>query len=280
MVGQHRGPSGGDSGPVAAFAPCPGSLPIWDSRVALNPIGSNQKLENRTNQATLAALGRHHGVGALRCADQLHHGIVEENSIDFKQVGGRIMSDVKKMVRSAGRLSRRGFLAKSTALGVASAVSAPFVIRSARAQDNVIKIGGAVPLSGPVAYWGISTMQGWVDGAAVINEAGGVNIGGEPHMLEIINYDTKGDRRRFQGGDHPPGRAGPGASTSIARPRPARSACCRSRSLPRWSPSWPAGDTSSSSARNIPITSEPRCPTTSRATPTCPSCKSIMARIT
>jgi branched-chain amino acid transport system substrate-binding protein len=102
------------------------------------------------------------------------------------------MPDVKKITRNAGCLSRRGFLAKSTALGVASAVSAPFVIRSARAQDKVIKIGGAVPLSGPVAYWGISTMQGWVDGAAVINEAGGVNIGGEPYMLEIINYDTKG----------------------------------------------------------------------------------------
>ena len=102
------------------------------------------------------------------------------------------MPDVKKNAQNAGCLSRRGFLAKSTALGVASAVSAPFVIRSARAQDKVIKIGGAVPLSGPVAYWGISTMQGWVDGAAVINEAGGVNIGGEPYMLEIINYDTKG----------------------------------------------------------------------------------------
>jgi len=102
------------------------------------------------------------------------------------------MSDVKKIARNAGSLSRRSFLAKSTALGVASAVSAPFVIRSARAQNKVIKIGGAVPLSGPVAYWGISTMQGWVDGAAVINEGGGVNIGGEPYMLEIINYDTKG----------------------------------------------------------------------------------------
>jgi branched-chain amino acid transport system substrate-binding protein len=109
-----------------------------------------------------------------------------------KQKGGNSMSDMKKIARNAGRLSRRGFIAKSTALGVASAVSAPFVIRSARAQDKVIKIGGAVPLSGPVAYWGISTMQGWVDGAAVINEAGGLDVGGERHMLEVITYDTKG----------------------------------------------------------------------------------------
>ena len=62
----------------------------------------------------------------------------------------------------------------------------------AQAEEKVIKIGGAVPLSGPVAYWGISTMQGWVDGAAVINEKGGVKIGDEYYKLEIITYDTKG----------------------------------------------------------------------------------------
>ena len=61
-----------------------------------------------------------------------------------------------------------------------------------QAEEKVIKIGGAVPLSGPVAYWGISTMQGWVDGAAVINEKGGIKIGGESYKLEIITYDTKG----------------------------------------------------------------------------------------
>jgi branched-chain amino acid transport system substrate-binding protein len=57
----------------------------------------------------------------------------------------------------------------------------------------VIRIGGAVPLSGPVAYWGHSTAQGFGDGAAVINAAGGVMINGEPHMIEIIDYDTKGE---------------------------------------------------------------------------------------
>ena len=60
-----------------------------------------------------------------------------------------------------------------------------------QAQEKVIKIGGAVPLSGPVAYWGISTMQGWVDGATVINEKGGVKIGNDFYKLKIITYDTK-----------------------------------------------------------------------------------------
>ena len=65
-------------------------------------------------------------------------------------------------------------------------------VSGAGAEEKVIKIGGAVPLSGPVAYWGISTMQGWVDGAAVINERGGVKIGDDHYKLKIITYDTKG----------------------------------------------------------------------------------------
>ena len=104
------------------------------------------------------------------------------------------MSEMKTLERllAAGQITRREFVTRMSALGLASVVTAPFVSKSARAAGKVIKIGGAVPLSGPVAYWGISTMQGWVDGAAVINEQGGINVGGEPHQLEIITYDTKG----------------------------------------------------------------------------------------
>lgn len=104
------------------------------------------------------------------------------------------MSELKRLesLLTCGKITRREFVTRAAALGIAPIVAAPFVSKSARAQDRVIKIGGAVPLSGPVAYWGISTMQGWVDGAAVINEQGGVDIGGVPHQLEIITYDTKG----------------------------------------------------------------------------------------
>ncbi|MBK6465824.1 MAG: ABC transporter substrate-binding protein [Paracoccaceae bacterium] len=87
-------------------------------------------------------------------------------------------------------LSRRRLLTTG-----AVALAAPAILprRAFSQQAKVIRIGGAVPLSGPVAYWGQSTAQGFDDGAAVINEAGGVMIGGEPHMLEIISYDTKGE---------------------------------------------------------------------------------------
>ncbi|MDH3691188.1 MAG: ABC transporter substrate-binding protein [Gammaproteobacteria bacterium] len=97
-----------------------------------------------------------------------------------------------KLLLAEGKITRRNFLTKVSALGLATAVAPAFFGRTAHAQEKVIKIGGAVPLTGPVAYWGISTMQGWVDGAAVINEQGGVDIGGEKYKLEIITYDTKG----------------------------------------------------------------------------------------
>ena len=58
-------------------------------------------------------------------------------------------------------------------------------------QDKVIKIGGAVPLTGGAAYWGICTDQAWKDGAEVINARGGVKIGNQNYKLQIISYDTK-----------------------------------------------------------------------------------------
>ena len=58
-------------------------------------------------------------------------------------------------------------------------------------QDKLIKIGGAVPLTGGAAYWGICTDQAWKDGAEVINARGGVKIGKDNYKLQIITYDTK-----------------------------------------------------------------------------------------
>ena len=98
-----------------------------------------------------------------------------------------------KSTTSRRLISRRRLLKQGSA-AIVGGLAAPAILpKSAFAQTRTIRIGGAVPLSGPVAYWGHSTMQGFVDGAAVINEGGGVVINGEPHMLEVINYDTKGE---------------------------------------------------------------------------------------
>src|SRR5690606_29259283 len=96
--------------------------------------------------------------------------------------------DGKSLLRAG--ISRRRFL---TGASVGLAAPALSTLGSkALAQEKEILIGGAVPLSGPVAYWGISTMQGWVDGAAVINANGGVKVGNDTYKLKVITYDTKG----------------------------------------------------------------------------------------
>jgi len=59
-------------------------------------------------------------------------------------------------------------------------------------EDKYIVIGGCVPLTGPVAYWGISEMQAFVDGAEVINARGGLKIGKDTYKLKIRTYDSKG----------------------------------------------------------------------------------------
>lgn len=82
--------------------------------------------------------------------------------------------------------------AKVVKLFVMLLVTTFIIAQGAIAAEKVIKIGGAVPLSGPVAYWGISTMQGFVDGATEINKRGGVKVGDDYYKLEIITYDTKG----------------------------------------------------------------------------------------
>ncbi len=100
---------------------------------------------------------------------------------------------MKKTPKVLTGMSRRKLITRGSA-AVLGGLAAPMVLpKYAHAATKTVKIGGAIPLSGPVAYWGISTMQGFVDGAQVINEKGGVMINGDPHMIEVINYDTKGE---------------------------------------------------------------------------------------
>lgn len=58
--------------------------------------------------------------------------------------------------------------------------------------EKVIRIGGALPLSGATAYWGSCTLQAFQAGAADINERGGVRVGKDRYKIEIVYYDSKG----------------------------------------------------------------------------------------
>ncbi|HEB32375.1 MAG TPA: twin-arginine translocation signal domain-containing protein [Spirochaetes bacterium] len=110
------------------------------------------------------------------------------------------------MSKKEKKLTRREFLktgAKTTA--VAGAVLAGGALMKpgrifagaekatpgAEEKGNIIKVGLNVPLSGPVAYWGVCIDQAYRMAADHINTDGGVKIGDETYMIEIIVYDTK-----------------------------------------------------------------------------------------
>ena len=84
------------------------------------------------------------------------------------------------------RLSRRKFIA-TTAAGVAAASVAPKPGFGAK----TVKIGFNAPLTGEVAAWGLPGLNGceiWVE---QVNAAGGVDIGGEAHMVELVSFDNE-----------------------------------------------------------------------------------------
>ena len=86
-------------------------------------------------------------------------------------------------------VSRRGFL-NSSAIGVAAA-GAALRPKLSFAQAKTVKIGFLAPLTGEVAAWGLPGLYGCEIWAEQVNAAGGVDIGGEPHMVELVSYDNE-----------------------------------------------------------------------------------------
>jgi branched-chain amino acid transport system substrate-binding protein len=84
-------------------------------------------------------------------------------------------------------LTRRGFMG-STAAGIALAST----LRPQRAvAANTVKIGFLAPLTGEVAAWGAPGLFGCEIWAEWVNGAGGININGEPHMVEFVSFDNE-----------------------------------------------------------------------------------------
>jgi branched-chain amino acid transport system substrate-binding protein len=59
--------------------------------------------------------------------------------------------------------------------------------------DNVLKIGVLGVMSGPDASWGLVSKYSAEAGAAMFNEAGGIDIGGQKYKIEIVSIDDKAD---------------------------------------------------------------------------------------
>ena len=86
-------------------------------------------------------------------------------------------------------VSRRGFL-NSSAVGLAAA-GAVMRPKMSFAQAKTVKIGFLAPLTGEVAAWGLPGLYGCEIWAEQVNAAGGVDIGGEAHVVELVSYDNE-----------------------------------------------------------------------------------------
>lgn len=96
-------------------------------------------------------------------------------------------------------LTRRRMLRGALALAGTTAATS-LVPRPARAAGKTVKIGFLAPLTGEVAAWGKPGLDGCEIWAEWVNAAGGINIGGEGHMVEFVAYDDEYDAGKARAG--------------------------------------------------------------------------------
>ena len=88
-------------------------------------------------------------------------------------------------------LTRRQFSGTAAAAAGAVAVSsigAPYVARGA---EKVVKLGFLGPLTGEVAGWALPGRNACLIWADQVNAAGGIKIGDDNYMVEIVSYDNE-----------------------------------------------------------------------------------------
>ncbi|MEQ8441923.1 MAG: amino acid ABC transporter substrate-binding protein [Alphaproteobacteria bacterium] len=80
-------------------------------------------------------------------------------------------------------------------LGVGLVAAAAMTMASAPAvskvEGNTIYLGSAISLTGRYSTNGIHTQNGYELAAQLINDAGGVEVGGESYQIEIVYYDDE-----------------------------------------------------------------------------------------
>jgi branched-chain amino acid transport system substrate-binding protein len=96
--------------------------------------------------------------------------------------------------RGQGNMKRLGKIAAVAVVGSALVASGALP-GGAQAQEKVLKIGQLGVMSGPAASWGLVNRYTAEAQAQMINEEGGVEIGGETYRIEIVSVDDKNDPR-------------------------------------------------------------------------------------
>ena len=87
------------------------------------------------------------------------------------------------------RIGRRSFLGASAAGAVMAGTGS--LPRIAGAAEKTVKIGFLAPLTGDVAAWGLPGLYGCQIWAEKVNAAGGVKVGGDSYMVELVSYDNE-----------------------------------------------------------------------------------------
>lgn len=87
-------------------------------------------------------------------------------------------------------ITRREFLKASAAGAVVAGIGLP---RLGLAAKKTVKIGFLAPLTGEVAGWGLPGLYGCEIWADWINADGGIKVGGDNYMVELVSYDNEYD---------------------------------------------------------------------------------------
>ncbi len=91
-------------------------------------------------------------------------------------------------------ITRRDFV-RTTAAGALIAGSG-LPTRVFAAGQKTVKVGMNIPMTGDYAPWGLPGLYGCQIVADDINAAGGVEIGGDKYMIEIVSYDHGYDNEK------------------------------------------------------------------------------------
>ena len=77
------------------------------------------------------------------------------------------------------------------AAGALALTAGPATTALAKVEGDTIILGSAISLTGKYATNGLHTQRGYDYAAKVINEAGGVKVGGKSYKLAIKYYDDE-----------------------------------------------------------------------------------------
>ena len=90
-------------------------------------------------------------------------------------------------------VARRAALISMTLAALAGTALLSGVVQAA---NEKLKIGFVGVTSGPAAAWGTSNVRSMETLAEMLNEKGGVSIGGKTYDIEIVTFDDQKDPKR------------------------------------------------------------------------------------